>query len=43
VRVALDEPVDGYAERARALLAPFTPRAVDAVVAERVLPALLEG
>ncbi len=43
VRTALDEPADGYGERARALLAPFTPAAVDAVVAARVLPALLEG
>jgi glycosyltransferase involved in cell wall biosynthesis len=43
VRVALDQPADGYAERARALLAPFTPGAVDAVVAEQVLPALLAG
>jgi glycosyltransferase involved in cell wall biosynthesis len=41
VRVALDDPVDGYAERAAALLAPFAPGAVDRVVAERVLPALL--
>jgi glycosyltransferase involved in cell wall biosynthesis len=43
LRVALDEPADGYAERALALLEPFTPGAVDGVVAERVLPALLEG
>jgi hypothetical protein len=41
VRAALDDPVPGYAERARALLEPFTPAAVDRVVAERVLPALL--
>jgi len=41
LRVALDDPLDGYAERAAALLAPFAPGAVDAVVAERVLPALL--
>jgi glycosyltransferase involved in cell wall biosynthesis len=43
VRVALDDPVAGYAERARVLLAPFGVEAVDAVVAERVLPALLAG
>jgi glycosyltransferase involved in cell wall biosynthesis len=41
VRVALDDPVGGYAEQARALLAPFTPAAIDRVVAERVVPALL--
>jgi hypothetical protein len=41
LRVALDEPVSGYAERARALLEPFSPGAVDTVVAERVVPALL--
>jgi Glycosyl transferases group 1 len=43
VRVALDDPVDGYAERAAELLAPFAPDAVDRVVAERVVPALLGG
>jgi glycosyltransferase involved in cell wall biosynthesis len=41
LRLALDEPVAGYAERARAALEPWSPAAVDAVVAERVLPALL--
>jgi glycosyltransferase involved in cell wall biosynthesis len=41
LRTALDDPVDGYAERARAALEPWSPAAVDAVVAERVLPALL--
>ena len=41
LRVALDDPVAGYAERARELLEPFSPGAVDAVVAERVVPALL--
>ena len=40
---ALDDPVGGYAERALALLAPFTPVEVDRVVAERVVPALLYG
>ncbi|CAN5547751.1 hypothetical protein BH20ACT18_BH20ACT18_01350 [soil metagenome] len=43
IRVALDEPAAGYAERALSLLAPFRRAAVDALVAERVLPALLGG
>lgn len=43
LRTALDDPVDGYAERARSLLEPFTVAGVDAVVARDVLPALLEG
>ena len=43
LRIALDDPAPGYAERAAALLAPFSPAAVDRVVAERVLPALLGG
>jgi glycosyltransferase involved in cell wall biosynthesis len=43
LRVALDEPAAGYADRAAALLAPFGVEAVDRVVAERVLPALLAG
>jgi hypothetical protein len=41
LRTALDDPVDGYAERARAALAPWAPAAVDRLVAGRVLPALL--
>jgi len=41
LRLALDEPVEGYAERARAALEAWSPGAIDAVVAERVLPALL--
>ncbi len=41
VRAALDDPLPGYTERARALLAPYAPAAVDAVVAGRLLPALL--
>ena len=32
MRTALDDPSPGYAERARAALAPWTPAAVDAVV-----------
>jgi hypothetical protein len=41
LRVALDAPVAGYAERARELLAPFSVEAVDAVVAGELLPRLL--
>ena len=41
IRVSLDDPVPGYAERATELLAPFSPQAVDQTVAERVLPRLL--
>jgi glycosyltransferase involved in cell wall biosynthesis len=41
LRAALDEPSPGYAQRATAALEPFTHAAVDAVVGERVLPALL--
>src|SRR5215207_7673070 len=40
-RAALDEPVPGYAERATEVMAPFRRRAVDAIVVERLLPALL--
>jgi glycosyltransferase involved in cell wall biosynthesis len=40
LRTALDDPLPGYADRARELLAPFTPEAVDAALRERVLPAL---
>ena len=40
LRVALDDPLPGYAERASALLEPFTPGAVDAVIRTKVLPAL---
>ncbi len=41
IRLALDDPVAGYAEHAAALLEPFAPAAVDAVVARDVLPRLL--
>jgi hypothetical protein len=41
-RAALDSPAPGYAEAARAALAPFSPAGVDAVVAERLLPRLLD-
>ena len=43
LRTALDDPAPGYEERAREALAPWTPAAVDAIVRERLLPALLEG
>jgi glycosyltransferase involved in cell wall biosynthesis len=42
IRTALDEPSPGYAERAAAAVAPWTPAAVDALVGDRLLPALLE-
>jgi len=41
IRTALDDPVPSYAERARELLAPFSPAAVDAVVARELLPRLV--
>jgi hypothetical protein len=41
IRVALDDPRPGYAERAAALLAPYRPEAVDRVVADTLLPRLL--
>jgi glycosyltransferase involved in cell wall biosynthesis len=41
LRLALDDPPAGYAERALAALAPFRRAAVDAVVAQRLVPALL--
>ena len=41
IRVALDDPSAGYAERAAPLLAPFTRAAMDHAVAEMVLPRLL--
>ena len=43
LRIALDDPVPTYAERARELLAPFSRAAVDRTLAERVLPLLLTG
>ncbi|MHB8241808.1 MAG: glycosyltransferase [Solirubrobacteraceae bacterium] len=39
--VALTEPREHYAEKARELLAPFTPAAVDRVVSEQLLGRLL--
>jgi glycosyltransferase involved in cell wall biosynthesis len=41
LRAALDSPVDGYANRATELMAPWRPEAVDAVVAGELLPRLL--
>jgi glycosyltransferase involved in cell wall biosynthesis len=41
LRLALDDPAPDYAERAAAALAPWSPAAVDTVVAERLLPLLL--
>ena len=41
IRTALDDPSPGYADRARAAVGPFSHAAVDAVVRDRVLPALL--
>jgi hypothetical protein len=41
LRVALDDPVPDYAERAAELLAPWRPEEVDRVVAEELLPRLL--
>ena len=40
LRLALDDPVPGYAERAREALAQWRPEAVDRVVAEQLLPRL---
>jgi hypothetical protein len=41
LRIALDDPLPGYAERARELLEPFGPASVDRTLAERVLPRLV--
>jgi hypothetical protein len=43
LRVALDDPAPGYAERAAAAIAPYRRTAVDATVAGELLPALLAG
>jgi glycosyltransferase involved in cell wall biosynthesis len=40
LRLALDDPAPGYAERALDALAPWRPEAVDRVVAEQLLPRL---
>jgi hypothetical protein len=41
IRLALDEPVLGYAQRAAELLEPFRPAAIDRTVADELLPRLL--
>jgi hypothetical protein len=41
LRVALDQPLAGYAARAGEALAPFSRASVDRLVAERLLPRLL--
>jgi glycosyltransferase involved in cell wall biosynthesis len=43
IRLSLDDPAPGYAERAAELLEPFSRAAVDRTVAERVLPRLLSA
>jgi glycosyltransferase involved in cell wall biosynthesis len=40
LRLALDDPLPGYAERALEALAPWRPAAVDRVVADQLLPRL---
>jgi glycosyltransferase involved in cell wall biosynthesis len=42
IRAALDDPAPGYAERAAAALRPWAPEAVDRVVADVLLPRLLD-
>jgi hypothetical protein len=43
LRVALDDPLEGYPERAAELLAPFSRAAIDRTVAAEVLPRLVQG
>jgi glycosyltransferase involved in cell wall biosynthesis len=43
IRLALDDPRPGYADRASKLLAPFSRAAVDETVAHQVLPRLLNA
>lgn len=42
IRTALDDPAPAYAERTLPLLAPYSTPAVDALVADRLLPTLLD-
>jgi glycosyltransferase involved in cell wall biosynthesis len=42
IRAALDDPAPGYAERATELLRPWRPEEVDRVVADVLLPRLLD-
>jgi hypothetical protein len=41
LRIALDDPAPGYAERAATAIVPYRRAAVDATVADELLPALL--
>jgi hypothetical protein len=41
IRTALDDPLPDYAARAAPLVAPYSSTAVDALVADRLLPAML--
>ncbi|MDP9384037.1 MAG: glycosyltransferase, partial [Actinomycetota bacterium] len=41
IRLALDDPVPGYAQRAAEALAPWRREAVDALVREELLPRLM--
>ena len=41
LRLALDDPVPGYSDRASELLEPFSRSAVDRTVSEAVVPRLL--
>lgn len=41
LRVALDDPLPDYPERALEMLSGFTPRAIDALVGQQLLPRLL--
>jgi hypothetical protein len=43
IRAALDDPAPGYAERAAEALRPFSHAAVDRVVADVLLPRLLDS
>jgi hypothetical protein len=43
LRIALDDPVPAYAQRAAELVAPFSRAAVAATISRRVLPRLLPG
>jgi hypothetical protein len=43
LRVALDDPAPGYAERALEAIAPYRRAAVDATVRDALLPALLSA
>ena len=42
IRTALEDPLAEYARRSQELLAPFSQACVDAIVAEQLLPRLLD-